>query len=187
MNQKEEPNKFIRLSLRIIFFASLGLLLLTTLTALYESPQSTSPEIPATDSSLDDRLIIPGLRIGAVTLGLNMDRLQEIQGPAQKRPGQDGTFFLYEEKGLGVYIENSQVVSVTVRSPLYKAKNGLSVGRDVHFVLDALEENYELDGTEPKYTLHAWSSGWHFGIENGHVAYIQVTSPLDASSANTPK
>lgn len=177
-NDKKERRSAPSLALRLILIASLLLLLLATATEYYRTPEMGVVEPPPTESSVQDTLIVPGTRIGPVTLGLSSKHLAQILGDGQLRPHQKGIVHLYEEFALVVYTENDRVVSVTTRSPVFRTKTGTGVGSDVDQVLKSLGRDYEMAGEGESYVLHNWSRGWHVGVEKEKVVYFQVTPEL---------
>jgi len=178
----EEPGqkKSILIGLRVILIASLLLFLLATLTEVYKSPSPSSIESAPTLASVHDDKIIPGTRIGPVTLGLKTSQLVTLLGKGQLRPHDQGIMHLYENLGIVIYAENEQVVSVTVRTPVFKTRNGVRVGSDVDAVLNMPGADYEMSGNPQSYVLHDWDSGLHAGIENEKVVYLQVTPGMGA-------
>lgn len=172
------------LALRLVLIASLCLLLLATGAEYFRTPEINGIEPPPTDKSALDNLIIPGTRLGPVTLGLSTKLLTEILGNGQLRPHQNGLVHLYEEYALVVYTENDRVVSVTTRSPVFRTKMGVGVGSDVDQVIKTLGKDYEMSGTGETYVLHDWSRGWHVGVEKGKVVYFQVTAALSDGPAH---
>lgn len=178
----ESSAKIVPIGLRVVLVAALLLLLLATLAETSRLPESTAPTPPPTESSTVDTMIVPGTRIGPVTLGLSTKRMTEIMGPAQLRPQAPGTVHLYPRAGMVVYSENDRVISVTVRSPLYKTRSGVGVGSDVDAVLKTLSGNYEMEGSGREYRLHNWSEGWHLEVGDDKVSYIQITTKLTESS-----
>lgn len=167
------------LGLRVVLMASLMLFLLATATEVYRSPAGSPQLTPTpTDKSARDNLIVPGARIGPVTLGLGIDQVTAELGKSQKRPLENGVLHLYEDIGLVVYAEDSRVASVTARSPIFQTRQGIAVGSDVDVVLSHLGKEYEREGDDQKYVLHNWGQGWHVGVENNLVTYFQVTPPM---------
>lgn len=177
-NEKEKKN-VPSLAMRLLFIASLLLFLLATAAEYYRTPEVGGIEPPPTESSAQDTLIVPGTRIGPVTLGLSSKHLTEVLGSGQLRPHQKGIVHLYEEFALAVYTENNRVVSVTTRSPVFKTKTGVGVGSDIDLVLKSLGRDYEMSGEGESYVLHNWNRGWHVGVEKEKVTYFQVTPELE--------
>jgi hypothetical protein len=177
----ELPSKSISWGLRFVLVASLLLLLLAALSETHRLPTSTAPTPPPTDRFTRDTLIIPGTRIGPVTLGLSTRTLTEVLGPAQLRPQGEGVVHLYPREGLVVYTENDRVVSVTARASIYKTRSNVGVGSDVDEVLRTLSGDYEMDGSGREYKLHNWSEGWHLEVKDDKVEYIQITAKLTES------
>ncbi len=173
--------RIVPIGIRIVLIASLLLLLVATLTETGRLPESTSPTPTPTDRFTLDTLIVPGTRIGPVTLGLSTKQMTEIMGPAQLRPQAPGTVHLYPQAGMVVYSENDRVVAVTARSPAYKTRSGVGVGSDVDTVLKTLSGDYEMEGSGKNYRLHNWSEGWHLEVVDDKVAYIQITTKLTES------
>jgi hypothetical protein len=177
----QSSNKTVAWGLRIVLLASLTLFLLATLTETNKAPISAAPTPPLTNNFTRDTLIIPGTRVGPVTLGLPIKILNEVLGAAQMRPQGQGLVHLYPEPGLVVYSENDRVVSVTVRSPTFKTRSGVGVGSDVDEVLRTLSGDYEMEGAGREYRLHNWSEGWHLEVQDNKVTYIQITAKLTES------
>jgi hypothetical protein len=174
----DSPRQSVPIGLRLILVASLLLLLLATLSETNKLPASSAPTPPPTESSAMDTLIIPGTRIGPITLGLSTKKMGEIMGQAQLRPQAPGVVHLYPNAGMVVYSEGGRVVSVTVRSPAYKTRSGVGVGSDVDEVLKTLSGDYEMEGSGREYKLHNWSEGWHLEVKDDKVTYIQITTKL---------
>jgi hypothetical protein len=173
-------------SLRLVLIASLLLLLLATVAETYRLPATPGASPTPTERYTLDTLIVPGMRIGPVTLGLSTHKLAEILGPAQLRPQGEGIVHLYPEAGLVVYTEKERVVSVTTRASVYKTRGGVGVGSDVDQVLRSLSGDYEMEGTGREYKLHNWGEGWHLQVEGDVVTYIQITTKLTDSAQNSP-
>ena len=166
------------LGLRIILVASLLLLVLATLSETVRLSPTIEPTPTLTDTSINDHLIIPGTRIGPVTLGLPVKKLEQLLGRATLRPQGEGTVYLFPEHGLAVYCQDARVFSVTTRSPLHKTRAGVGVGSDVDEVLRGLSRNYEMEGSAPRYLLHNWGDGWHDEVYNDKITYFQISPML---------
>lgn len=177
--ERREHSHKVALGLRVVLVSSLVLFLLATVAEIYRSPGNPAANPTPTEKSILDALIVPGSRIGPVTLGLSMEQVTQDLGSGQKRPMPEGTMHLYEELGLVVYAQEGRVTSVTTRSPHFATRQGVAVGSDVDAVLSHLGRDYELEGNEKeKYVLHNWGQGWHVGVENDLVTYFQVTTPV---------
>lgn len=180
MSEQQGAN-FSTIGLRIVLIASLILLLLATLGETNKLPASVGPTPALTDNSTPDALIIPGTRIGPVTLGLPVEKLEDKLGRAQLRPQGEGTIYLYPDRGLVVYCQDGRVFSVTTRSPLHLTRSGVGVNSDVNDVLRTLSKNYEMEGSGSRYVLHNWSEGWHIEVKDNKVSYLQITPKLTES------
>jgi len=180
VSEKASANKStVMIGLRVVLIASLVLFLLATVTETYRSPTGDPQLTPSpTDISARDNLIVPGARIGPVTLGLSIDQVVGELGKSQKRPLENGVLHLYEEFGLVVYTEDDRVTSVTTRSPFFQTRQGIAVGSDVDTVLSHLGKGYEREGDDRKYVLHNWGQGWHVGVEDNLITYFQVTPQM---------
>ena len=185
VSESTEHKTPILLGLRIVLMASIALFLLATLTEFYRAPSVHQIEPVETQRSLDDSLIVPGTRIGPVTLGLSVSALGQKLGKAKMRPHNAGVVYLYENQGLIIYAEGEKVTSVTARSPLFATRHGVRVGSDVDSVLTTLGQSYELVGDEKRYVLHNWGAGWHVGVEDNIVTYFQIT-PMLMEGPTTP-
>lgn len=168
----------IPLSLRLILLASLVLLLIATLAEVHETPPGIEQLPPETDSYALDDLIIPGTRVGPLTLGLPITHATEVLGQAQLRPQENGMVHLFKENGLVVFSEQERVVSVTVRSPAFRTRAGVRVGSDVDQVLATLGREYEMVGSAEDYVLHNFEEGWHVGVKDDKVTYFQITAKI---------
>lgn len=180
MSENAPPTQspLVSIGIRVVLVASLLLLLLAVLTETNKLPASTAPTPPPTESFTADTVIVPGTRVGPITLGLSIQKMGQILGPGQMRPQAPGVVHLYPNAGFVVYTEGDRVVSVTVRSPAYKTRSGVGVGSDVDQVLRTLSHDYEMEGSGKAYTLHNWSEGWHLAVKDNKVTYIQVTAKL---------
>jgi hypothetical protein len=173
-----DNNQRTFIGLRFILIASLLLFLLATLTEVYNSPEPSAIESAATHLSAEDSLIVPGTRIGPVTLGLHTSQLLGILGKGQLRPHEKGVMHLFEGLGIVIYAENDRVISVTVRNPSFQTRGGIGVGSDVSDVLQDLGQDSEQVGEGDSYVLHNWARGWHVGVKGQKVVYFQVTADL---------
>lgn len=167
-----------------MLIASLILLLLATATETSRLPLTGNPIPPPTQSIARDTLIIPGTRIGPITLGLPTAKVREVLGPGQLRPEGEGTVCLYPEVGLAIYSQSDRVVSVTARSPIFATRRGVQVGSDVSQAIQLLPGSYEKEGSGKSYKLHSWGEGWHLEIVDNKVSYIQITVKLITASGS---
>lgn len=180
----QNASKTVHFGLRLVLMASLALLLLATLAERHRLPTTTAPTPPPTDNTAMDTLIIPGTRIGPLTLGLSSQKMSGVLGQGQLRPQASGVVHLYPDLGMVVYTENDRVVSVTVRSPNFKTRSGVGVGSDVDEVLRTLSGDYEMEGSGKEYKLHNWSEGWHLEVQDDKVTYVQITTKLTETKAD---
>ena len=181
LKMNEGPGKIVTIGLRFVLVASLLLLLLATLSETIVLQEPVSPTPTPTDKFFLDTMIVPGTRIGPVTLGLSTKRLTELLGPGQMRPQASGIVHLFPDSGLVVYSENERVVSVTARSPVFKTRGGVGVDSDVDEVLRTLSSDYEMEGSGQEYKLHHWGEGWHLEVKDDKVIYFQITTKLTES------
>lgn len=179
-SMSDEPtSQVVPLGLRFVLFASLVLLLLATLSETQRLPPSVGPTPALTQNYTNDHLIVPGARVGPVTLGLSTTKLEEVLGRATLRPQGEGTVYLYPDRGLVVYCQDDRVFSVTTRSPEYQTRAGVGVGSDVNDVLRGLSKDYEMEGSPTsRYVLHNWSQGWHIEVEKDRATYVQITQMI---------
>lgn len=185
MSDEKKERQTISIAVRFILIASLLLFLLATASEVYRSPDSPATEPSSTDKSAKDTLIVPGVRIGAMTLGLSTGQLNELLGQGKLRPHEAGVMHLYEDLGIVIYAEKEKIMSITVRTPLFRTRGDVGVGSDVSDVLEHLHQDSERSGTEAEYTLHNWHRGWHAGIKNDKVVFFQVTVPIETESPNS--
>lgn len=172
--------------IRLILLSSLSLLLVTTLTEYFRVRDLDTGSSPLqTSSSTNDYLIIPGLRVGLLTLGLSNSQVGEILGKGQSAPHPSGQILLYPELGLALYFEQNRLNSITVRNPSFETKQKIKVGVTVDTVLDSVGDKYEMDGQTDNYVLHLWEKGIHVGVEDNKVTYIMVTAGLNEPVTDT--
>ncbi len=180
VSEQSQQKPPVSLAVRFILIASLVLFLLATVSEVYRSPPTPEMEPIQTESSAKDTLIVPGVRVGALTLGLSTGQLNELLGKGILRPHDNGLMHLYEELGIVIYSEKDKIVSVTVRSPLFKTRGGVGAGSDVSDVLQQMGSESEKVTTADGYILHNWKRGWHAGVRNEKVEFFQITLPLEA-------
>ena len=180
MSEQSQHRPTVGIAVRFILIASLVLFLLATVSEVYRSPPTPAMEPVRTLSSAKDTLIVPGVRVGALTLGLSTSQLKDLLGKGILRPHDKGLMHLYEELGIVIYSEKEKIVSVTVRSPLFKTRGGVGAGSDVSDVLQQMGSDSEKVATSDGYILHNWKRGWHAGVRDEKVEFFQVTMPLEA-------
>jgi hypothetical protein len=173
-----ETKSSVLIGLRVVLISSLVLFLLATATEMYSAPSTLKVNPTPTTKSSQDSLIVPGVRIGPLTLGLSVEELTKQFGKGQLRPLKTGVLHLYEDLGVIVYVEDDVIASVSVRSPHFATRGGVKVGDDVDTVLSSLGRDYDLEGSDEDYVLHNWDQGWHVGVEKNIVTYFRVTPPL---------
>lgn len=175
---QQKQSKTSLLGLRIVLIASLFLFLVATLSEVYLSPPTSNLLPPTTDRSSNDEIIVPGFRVGPVTLGLRSAKLREVIGRGVLRPHGDGIVHLHEDLGLVIYEQDGRVTSITVRSPYFATRQGLRVGSDVSDVFSTLGNDYEMEKTDTGYTLTNFNQGWRIAVENDLITSIHITPSL---------
>lgn len=87
----------------------------------------------------NDRLIVPGERIGPVALGMSDEALFKLGVPESTKPFGNWTLYLYKDMTVFVEQGSRKVVCVAVQSDSsYRLANGVKVGstlRDIQAVM----------------------------------------------------
>ena len=165
--------------IRLIFLSSLSLLLITTLTE-HNRVRGLRLDPPAsTTKSANDQVIVPGFRVGLLTLGLSSSQVAALLGKGQAAPHHVGQITLYPDYGLALYFENNRLNSITVRNPAFETRHKIKVGVSADTVLKGLGSKYEMDGPPDDYTLHSWEKGIHVSVKDDKVTHIMVTAGLE--------
>ncbi|MBI3924406.1 MAG: hypothetical protein HY319_02595 [Armatimonadetes bacterium] len=163
-------------ALRLILIASLVLLLLAAGAEWLER----WPQAPGSEVGLgpDDRVIMPGQRVGPITLGLSARSAEAVLGRAEIRPQEGILLHVYEQHGLSLAVKDGRVLSIVVKDPRFQTRDGIGVGTDVDRAVRAYGEHYEWEGKSEAYVLHYWAAGIHLRVEKTIVVSIQITEPM---------
>jgi hypothetical protein len=90
----------------------------------------------ARDKSLrDDHLIVPGVRVGALVLGMTDEEVFRVIGVPDR--GYSYGYF-YDDKGLTVGIKDDRLVLITAKISQYSTPEGVKVGDGILRLTDAL-------------------------------------------------
>jgi tetratricopeptide (TPR) repeat protein len=140
-------------------------------------------ELEQKEKEASSHLIVPGKRIGMVTLGMTPAQLLQVLGEPDRSQsyGSNGSGYGYHDDYYIMTGKAGRVWSISTRSPLFATKEGLRVG-DSQLVMEAklgLAEGksgvYPTPGALCKYYYVGHSMEVH--IENGRVSEVFVLRP----------
>jgi hypothetical protein len=132
------------------------------------------------------RTIVPGVRVGDYTLGMNKDEvLRKLREPYSIRVGgQRYTLdnlpdnlprrYIMSFNDFSFGIEDDTVTGITVRSPLYKFANGLGVGDSEEEIKRAFGNDFELGEYGWKNLINYEDKGIQFEIRNKDKMVIEI-------------
>src|SRR5687768_7177462 len=107
---------FIRMKTRL-------LLALACVAALLLDACETAQPTPVTQAPIFDNLIIPGQRIGPVSIGMTRAELLRVKGePEETQRLTDAMVYRWSGLRVTVADDNSQVYSVSVDDPAFKTR-----------------------------------------------------------------
>lgn len=138
-----------------------------------ESPRLPKPAYSAAHPAPDDKLIVPGERIGKVYLGMTVSELYRAEGDPIKTDQVMGTQYYFSD-GLHASVESGVVTGLTTDSPAHKTREGLGVGSSQL----ALEAAYGATQTSEitANDFYLVYKGVAFEIVHGRVATVVVGS-----------
>ena len=176
--------------LRLLLIASLLMLLLTSASELGRwrsvEPLSANGPGPA------DQYIVPGLRIGFVTLNLPIQEVEARMGKARLEPTEKAVIYRWDQANLKCVVEGGRVTSILTTEPGLHTRTGLHVGSPVDEVIRSYGDGYEYDTKDSgpsasptpaknqPYVLHYFQQGVHFSVHQGAVRSIWVTGVLNS-------
>lgn len=163
-------------ALRLLLLASL-VLLLVAVGAEWAAHRTPEPQ-PAPGRGPHDLMIMPGQRVGFITLGLPITQVAETLGKAEIRPQENTQLHIYNQEGLSFAVQKGRILSIFVKTANFATRDGIRVGADVDRVIRTYGDSYEFTGDNEAYVLHYWSAGIHFAVEKTKVVSIQVTEPM---------
>lgn len=134
-----------------------------------------------------DLEIVPGLRVGFITLQLPIKEVEDRLGPAKVEPAVKDVVYRFDSAGTKCIVVDRRVTSVLTSDPQFHTRTGIHVGSAVEDVIRAYGDRYEFatsdataspapapDKTKP-YNLEYIQQGIHFNIYQNSVRSIWVT------------
>jgi hypothetical protein len=93
----------------------------------------------------NDNLILPGDRVGFITLGLPITEVEPKLGSGRIRPTQRAVLYLFSDVGITCGVEGGRVTFILVHAHGFVLRTGIGVGTDVEAVIRAFGDGYEYD------------------------------------------
>lgn len=161
--------------------------LLTAMVALAACASSPPlPPPPSTEPTFNDYLIVPGVRIGSVSIGMTGKQLLDVMGsPESALNYTDGAAYHYPGN-FGVVLENAtqQVVRVTATESSYETKDGLKTGQtelEMRTMLGNPDETINAGNDQNPYYRNCYDKkGMAVYVDwNGKIGSISVFNPGD--------
>jgi hypothetical protein len=129
--------------LRLLFILSLLILLMSAWaeTVRLNGMARTQPA----GVGADDHLVLPGERVGFITVNLPIDQVEARLGRGRIRPTEHAVLYFFANMGLTCGVENGRVTSILINTPAFLTRTGLCVGSDVEKVIRTYGDGYEYD------------------------------------------
>ena len=156
-------------------FPILAAMLCTALSGC--AAKGSQPAVDEVGSAELDDLIVPGRRVGPVSLGMSEAALRQLMGqPLETHQTEDSK--MYEFRQLSVVVPNNtrRVELVIVPAPHYRTLSGLTVGDEEPKVAAELGQPARQTG-RGTYVTTCYSNGVVFNYYNGTVENIVVRTP----------
>lgn len=186
---QEEGGSRIPLFLRFLLISSLLLLLLASAAEL--GRWQSGPTLSPTGPGPQDEEIVPGLRIGFITLHLPIQDVEARLGNGHVEPTDKAVIYRFDSLAIKCVVEDRRVSSILTLNEKFHTRTGIRLGSSVADVVRSYGDRYEYDSKDgktaspapgvagPPYVLHYWQHGVHFSIGEGAVRSIWVTEALN--------
>ena len=171
--------------LRFLLIAALLFLTLATLTEYYRS--HNAPVLAPKGPGPSDQEIVPGIRVGFITLQLSIKEVEDRLGAGKVEPTEKDVVYRFDAASVKCIVVDRHVTSVLTSDPQFHTRTGLHVGSAVEDVIRTYGDRYEFgtsdatsspapgpDKTKP-YNLQYIQQGTHFNIYQNSVRSIWVT------------
>jgi len=134
-------------------------------------------------SVIKDNMIVPGKRIGPVSVGMSVSQLYDVMGePTQTQKGHELDHYVFEDLEVVVDDADESVSTVTTQSPDFTTADGLKVGLSVLAVKAKLAK---LSGPllirEEGETSTYYAGGMVVVVSGGQVKSIMVRATSASS------
>ena len=127
-------------------------------------------------AELDD-LIVPGRRVGPVSIGMSESAMRQLMGqPLETHQTEDSRMYEFAQLSVVVPTKTHRVELVIVPAPFYKTLTGIMVGDDEAKISAALGQPARQTG-RGVYVTTCYSNGLVFNFYNGTVDNIVVRTP----------
>ena len=153
----------------------------------------SNPTLSPTGPGPQDEEIVPGLRIGFITLNLPIKEVEARLGNGRVEPTDKAVIYRFESAAIKCVVQDRRVMSILTLNPRFHTRTGIHLGSPVDDVIRTYGDKYEYDSKEapqpsaspgkaqPPYVLHYWHQGVHFSVGEGSVRSIWVTEVLNNS------
>lgn len=130
-------------------------------------------------ASASDNLIVPGSRIGAVHVGMDVASLLASKGPPEESHHYTGyeSSYSWPDVSVGVLEQTGKVYSVRTRSPNYTLRDGLAVGSSEETLLGKRPGYYARLELTPHWLRFCYlDEGLVVDSNRGQLSRIEVVS-----------
>ena len=157
------------------WFASFAALLCMALGGC--AAKGSQPAVDEVGNAELDDLIVPGRRVGPVSLGMSEAALRQLMGqPLETHQTEDSKMYEFPQLSVVVPNKTRRVELVIVPAPHYKTLAGLTVGEEESKVAAELGQPARQTGRGMHVTT-CYSNGLVFNYYNGTVDNIVVRTP----------
>ena len=128
------------------------------------------------NAELDD-LIVPGRRVGPVSIGMSEAAMRQLMGqPLETHQTEDSRMYEFRQMSVVVPTNTRRVELVIVPAPFYKTLTGITVGDEEAKISAALGKPARQTG-RGVYVTTCYANGLVFNYYNGTVENIVVRTP----------
>ncbi|HTT36049.1 MAG TPA: hypothetical protein VMH32_00115 [Burkholderiales bacterium] len=148
-------------------------------------PAAKKKSTASVKSVIKDNMIVPGKRIGPVSVGMSVSQLYDVMGePTQTQKGHEQDHYVFEDLEVVVDDADESVSTVTTQSPDFATADGLKVGLSVLAVKAKLAK---LSGPllirEEGDTSTYYAGGMVVVVSGGQVKSIMVRATSASSGS----
>ncbi len=128
----------------------------------------------------NDHVIVPGQRIGPMSLNMSTADLYHAMGePKNSVTANNGTWASYEWDGVMVWTDlpAGKVTAVLASAPQYSMKDGITIGSSELALRVNRPSPVWTKATTPATKEYCYDDGLNIGTTDGKVSFIKVWSP----------